>query len=436
MNNTVKNSSADNQLFNLHSADSQEDVDKINKSFYGRFNFPWHPAILSKYQDQALWTTALNQEIGSWGQARIGKVPNIWVAGCGTNQAVITALKYPQSQVLGTDISKESLAAAKALAEQLNVTNLRLEEKSLNEVDYQDKFDMIICTGVIHHNYDPSIPLASLAKALKKNGVLELFVYNYYHRLTTTAFQKAIRMMCSTDGKPNIDVELPVSAAMIRDQKASYSPLMGNFLTDLVDAHESAMADAILQPVEYSYTVETFNELVQQQDLEILAPCLNQWDKGEDRISWEMKFTDPYVAEQYMSLSDITRWQIGNLLLLENSPHVWFYVQRKDSDFPVKSSKQICEEFLNTRFKKLRTSYELYVYQEDSSYKLTEESKMQPDPMFPRHKLATRVFERCNGDHTISEILGDLRLSLDFHEVNELRLRLTTPAYPYICAVI
>ncbi|GAB2935479.1 class I SAM-dependent methyltransferase [Rheinheimera gaetbuli] len=428
------NNSAANQLFNLHSAASQEDVDKINKRFYGRFNFPWHPAILSKYKEQMLWTTALNQEVGVFDNSRIGESPRIWVAGCGTNQAVITALKYPQSEILGTDISTESLAAAKVLAEQLNVTNVKLEEMSLNNVNYEDEFDIVICTGVIHHNYDPSIPLSKLAKALKKNGVLELFVYNYYHRLTTTAFQKAIRMMCSTDGRPEIDVELPVSAAMIKDQQANYSPLMGGFLAGLVDSHESAMADAILQPVEYSYTVETFNELIQSQGLEIITPCINQWDKGEGRISWEMKFSDKRVEDQYMSLPDLTRWQIGNLLLLENSPHVWFYVQRKDSSFPVQTSNQINEVFLQTHFKKMRTSYDLYVYQEDSSYKLTEEHKVQPDPIFPKHKLAARVFERCTGEKTMANILKELKVEADFHLVNELRLRLTTPAFPYICA--
>ncbi|MFT4927981.1 MAG: SAM-dependent methyltransferase [Phenylobacterium sp.] len=426
---------AENHLFNLHSAESSAEVDQINKRFYGRFNFPWHPSMLAKYHDQTVWINALNQEIGHFGQHRIKQKPTIWVAGCGTNQAVITALKYPQSEVLGTDLSTQSLAAAKSLAQQLNVTNLTLEENSLNEVAYKEQFDLIICTGVIHHNFDPSVPLASLTRALKKNGILELFVYNYYHRITTTAFQKAIRMMCSTSGKPNIDVELPISAAMITDEQANYSDLMKAFIAPIADDHESAMADAILQPVEYSYTVETFNQLIQSQNLEIVAPCLNQWDKAEDRLSWEMKFSDQTVADQYQSLPDLKKWQVGNLLKLEQSPHVWFYVQRKDSDFAVTPSSQICEAFLNSRFKKSRTSYQLYVMQQDSRYQLQDGNKKQPDPMFPKDKVAAKVFERCNGDKTIAKIIEELRLTLDYHQINELRLRLTTPAYPYICAV-
>ncbi|MDR7123082.1 methyltransferase domain-containing protein [Rheinheimera soli] len=425
----------DHHLFNLHSAGSLAEVDRINKKFYGRFNFPWNPSMLAKYHDQKFWIKTLNQELGYFDHKRLFEKPKIWVAGCGTNQAVITALKYPDSEVLGTDLSKESLAAARSLAERMNVENLKLEERSINEVEYDNEFDMVICTGVIHHNFDPSSPLASLERALKRNGILELFVYNYYHRITTTSFQKAIRMMCSTSRQPNIDVELPISSYMIRDTAANYSSLMKSFLEPLVDEHESAMADAILQPVEFSYTVETFNSLVQAMDLEIVTPCLNQWDKAEDRLSWEMNFSDKAVAEQYMSLPDIIRWQVGNLLKLEQSPHVWFYVQRKDSDFAVKTSQQICAEFLNTRFKKLRTTYELHVMQEDSSYKLEDSNKKQPDPVFPKDKVAARVFEHCTGQKSIGEILKSLRMELGYHELNELRLRLTTPAYPYLEAV-
>ena len=123
MTNSDSNTLADQHMFNLHSAGSQDEVDKLNKEFYGRFNFPWYPSILSRYKEQNFWINALNQDIGSWKHDRVGPTPKIWVAGCGTNQAVITALKYPDSDVTGTDISTQSLAAARALADKMGVTN-------------------------------------------------------------------------------------------------------------------------------------------------------------------------------------------------------------------------------------------------------------------------------------------------------------------------
>jgi len=36
-------------LFNLTLAESPGKVDQINKTFYGRFNYPWPPSILLAY---------------------------------------------------------------------------------------------------------------------------------------------------------------------------------------------------------------------------------------------------------------------------------------------------------------------------------------------------------------------------------------------------
>lgn len=432
---TASNILSDNHMFNLHSVGSQDEVDKLNKEFYGRFNFPWYPSILSRYKEQDFWIKALNQDIGSWDHTRIGSNPKIWVAGCGTNQAVITALKYPDAHITGTDLSTQSLEASRALADKMGVTNLTLEEISLNVVEYEDEFDVVVCTGVIHHNSDPSIPLRALSRALKKNGILELFVYNYYHRVMSTAFQKAIRMLCSEDGRPNIDLELPVSAAVIEDSSGSCGALMQGFLAELEDAHESRMADAILQPVEHSYTVETFNQLVNSCDLSLVQPVINQWDKARDRLTWELEFGDKKNKDTYQALTDINRWQVGNLLLLEESPHVWFYVQRKDCDFPIKSTQQICQEFLKTRFKKARTNFDLYVRLKDGSYLLSKTDERVPAPIFPVDAMAASVFEHVNGTLTIEAILLGLDVDLAFYVLNDLRLRLTTTAFPYIVAV-
>jgi SAM-dependent methyltransferase len=435
----ISNNSKELHRFNLHLASTQDDVDKLNKKFYGRFNFPWYPSSLSKYREQSFWINALNQDVGSWNHSRISNDAKIWVAGCGTNQAVITALKYPHSQILGTDISTESLAAARQLAEQLGVENLTLEDKSLNHTSYEDEFDLIICTGVIHHNMDPSIPLKGLRKALKKNGVLELFVYNYYDRITTTAFQKAIRMMCQNSPENSngnvIDQELSLTSAIIKNSVESCSTLMAGFLDNYKNTHEADLADALLQPVEHSYTVESFNDLVETCDLEILANCINQWDKARNNLSWNLKFQDKELAEQYEQLPDLTRWKICNLLKLEESPHVWFYVQRTDSDYTVKSEKQICQTFLDTTFKKSSAEFDLYIKSNDNHFVCTEKSMSFPQPESPTDNLAKTIFDCIDGEATIENILDALNIRLGFNELNDLRLRLTSSAYPYLSAV-
>src|SRR5215510_8233424 len=97
---------------NLILAQSTASVDSINAKFYGRFQFPWPPHVFSKPHDPEFETLMLNQSIGSWDHSGVPADARIWVAGCGTNQAVFTALQFPKATILGTDLSENSLNIA------------------------------------------------------------------------------------------------------------------------------------------------------------------------------------------------------------------------------------------------------------------------------------------------------------------------------------
>jgi SAM-dependent methyltransferase len=159
-------------LFNLMGALSQPAVDAANREFYGKITYPWPQLTYPTYADPHCGTVFLNQEIGDWSHTRIPNRPKIWIAGCGSNQATLTALKFPTAEVLGTDISAPSLTVCETNLAQVAANNVTLREQSINEADYVEEFDYINCTGVIHHNADPSIPLACLARALKRDGIL------------------------------------------------------------------------------------------------------------------------------------------------------------------------------------------------------------------------------------------------------------------------
>lgn len=87
--------------------EDNHEIDQVNKRFYERYNYPWPPTVLSAYPSD-IPTLFINQDIGCWKHDRIYSKMKIWVAGCGTNQALLTALKFPQAEVLGTDISARS----------------------------------------------------------------------------------------------------------------------------------------------------------------------------------------------------------------------------------------------------------------------------------------------------------------------------------------
>src|ERR1700726_1425512 len=176
-------------------------VDELNKKFYGQFPYPGPPITFPRLIDPDFERIMLNQALGDFSCRTVPVNARIWVAGCGTNQAVYTALRFPQAEILGSDLSRSSLEIARTNAEKLGINNLTLREESLNFVEYREQFDYVICTGVIHHNADPSIPLRRLAQALSPRGVIEIMVYNLFHRLQATSLQKAVRTLTRSNDK-------------------------------------------------------------------------------------------------------------------------------------------------------------------------------------------------------------------------------------------
>src|SRR5947208_2142504 len=79
---------------NLLLVNSTDEVDRINSGFYGRFPYPWQPEKLDSSSGPGFEAGMLCQAIGDWGQERVSSRAAIWVAGCGTNQAMITALHF------------------------------------------------------------------------------------------------------------------------------------------------------------------------------------------------------------------------------------------------------------------------------------------------------------------------------------------------------
>ena len=421
--------STDKDKFNLTLAESQAEVDKINKEFYGRFSYPWPPMTFPLIADPQCGTVFLNQELGDWTHSRIPRAPKVWVAGCGTNQAVFTALRFPDADVLGTDISTQSLASCQRSASQLGIKNLRLEERSLNTVTYSKEFDFIICTGVIHHNANPEIPLARLSEALKPGGAIEIMVYNYFHRILTTAYQKAIRHLLSGDG---LETELTVTRRLI--DKFPLRNTMSEFLRTQKGNPEEALADSLLQPVEHSYTVESMGRLLKSAELEFWLPCLNQFDIVAKRLSWNLEFEDEAVARHYNALPDVDRWHITNLFSIEQSPLLWFYVQRTDSPFKRKSENEVCQDFLKTKFEKYSTTVNQYRLG-DGGYQLVPRPMPWPSPPVPGDETARSVFNTTDSKKTLGEVLRSLSIQPAFHMVNNIRMRLTTPLFPYLKAV-
>lgn len=420
----------DFQSFNASADMDPAEIDRVNRDFYGRFNYPWLPMVLPAPNDPGFMAKFLCQEAGDFDAHSLPADGRIWVAGCGTNQAVLTALRFPQAQVLGTDISTRSLEVAARTAAQLGLTNLTLQEASLNGQHPQAEFDYVLCTGVIHHNAHPEQPLATLARALKPTGLMELMVYNYYHRTHTTAYQKAVRLLSGSTGRGGvIDTELEMTSELISGYKLAGS--MSDFLGMQADLPEPAVADSLLQPVEYSYTVHTLAALARSAGLSLWQPCVNQFDRLSGQFSWDPPLPPGRALDAFQNLDDLTRWQVANLLMIEKSPMLWFYLGQGAAR---KTRAEINRDFLSRSFRAAQTGVSSFVLGLDETYTLSPRQSRLPVPALPSDSAARGLFQLADGKTPMGRLFVILGLPQDEVTVTRLRVMLTTPAFPYLVA--
>lgn len=424
------------QTKHLNSSDQIGSVDRINAIFYGRFQYPWVSSSFDCLTDPDFETDMLNQSLGSWQLSAIPRKPRIWVAGCGTNQAIFTALRFPGATVVGSDLSVASLETCTAHAAQLDISNLTLKQESINEVSYRDEFDYVICTGVIHHNANIQACLNTLRRALKPTGILELMVYNHYHRIQAIACQEALKAFVKDNSEDEYESHLDARMQIVKmliNATEMESSIMQYFLATFRDKPETVLADTMLQPVEHAFTISSLMALTDGCGLEVVTPCINQFDTTFRSFSWNMEFGNPKLQNYYDALPDLRRWQVANHLKLDMSPMLWFYFQRNDAGREIKSERQLCREFLDRSFVKAQTKKRFYLVGPDGKYHLADHES--PHPVVPHSEpFCQRILDSLapQSSEPMRNILERLGMKLTFQAINKLRLNLTTNAFPYL----
>jgi SAM-dependent methyltransferase len=186
-----------------------------------------------------------------WPRRRARADRRILIAGCGTSQAVIHAMREPDAQVVGIDISEASLGHSRELQRKYWVENLDLRRLAIEDAGrLGDQFDEIVCTGVLHHLPDPDLGLRALRAVLARDGAIRVMVYAAYGRAGVYMMQDYCRLI---GVRPN-EAELSELGAVIGALPSDH-PLaaVANRAKDF--RQPDALADALLHPVDRAFTV-------------------------------------------------------------------------------------------------------------------------------------------------------------------------------------
>ncbi|MCJ7498845.1 methyltransferase domain-containing protein [bacterium] len=134
-------------------------------------------------------------------------------AGCGVGaQTVVLAKHSPGARFVAVDISEETLAQAKGLAETKGIGNVQFQLQDINTLSFEDdSFDHVFVCFVLEHMSDPVKTLLELKRVLKDGGTMTVIEGDhgsaYFHpdsKAARKAIECQILLQARSGGNANI----------------------------------------------------------------------------------------------------------------------------------------------------------------------------------------------------------------------------------------
>ena len=234
------------------------------REFYTRHPFPPPVENLDRARDQ--WqdhNVHLAEFHLLWPNKEYRADLDILVAGCGTWQSAKFAVCHPAARVTGIDVSPTSLEHTESLKQKYNLTNLETRQLAVeNAGDLDHRFDFIVCTGVLHHLADPDAGLRALRSVLKPDGAMYLMVYAPYGRAGVYMLQDYCRKLGIGTSKEEINDLIAVLKTL-----PQFHPLLSTQSGSREFPNGDALADALLNPRDRSYSVPQLFDFIERNDL-------------------------------------------------------------------------------------------------------------------------------------------------------------------------
>src|SRR5262249_31972499 len=142
-------------------------------------------------------------------------------------------------------------------------TNLETRQLAIEHAGTLDgRFNLIVCTGVLHHLADPDAGLRALRSVLKPDGAIYLMVYAPYGRTGIYMLQEYCRRLGIGTSKNEI-AELMAALRALPENHPLAPVLRGSRDAGNADA----IADALLNPRDRAYSVPQLFDLIDRNCL-------------------------------------------------------------------------------------------------------------------------------------------------------------------------
>jgi SAM-dependent methyltransferase len=150
------------------------------RAFYEAAPFPGYPP-----RDRHCWlrARAARSEFARLLDAAIPGDARVLEVGCGTGQMTLF-LATADRIVIGIDLARASLSLAEEARRRYAVERALFVETDLHAPGLRaGAFDVVYCSGVLHHTPDPRAAFAAIARLARPGGVVVVGLYNAWARL-------------------------------------------------------------------------------------------------------------------------------------------------------------------------------------------------------------------------------------------------------------
>jgi SAM-dependent methyltransferase len=263
-----------------------------------------------------------------WPEGRPRQDLRILCAGCGSSQAALVALNNPDCSVLGIDLSEASLAHTKRLRDRHSLSNLELQQMSLLDVgELNRSFDLIACTGVLHHLPNPDAGLKALADVLDPSGSMAIMLYGKAGRAGVYLVQDILRRLGAGQNAEGLRM-----ARELLKFVPSYHYLIsttGKLPNDVANDDDAGLVDMLLHPQDRAYSVPEILELVEAAGLIFFG-----WN--DNSLYCADRFLDGEMLERVLALPAAEQWAVIDNLAVLNSRHDFFVRKPQSARFLVR----------------------------------------------------------------------------------------------------
>jgi SAM-dependent methyltransferase len=249
-----------------------------------------------------------------WPEGRPRQDLRILCAGCGSSQAPLIALNNPDCSVVGIDLSETSLAHSSRLRDRHGLKNLELRRMSLLDVgQLSSAFDLILCTGVLHHLPNPDAGLKALADVLEPSGSMAIMLYGKAARTGVYLVQDILRRLGAGPDSEGLGMAREL-LKFVPSHHYLFEP-NGKLPIDL--AQDAGIVDMLLHPQDRAYSVPEIMAFVAAAGLIFFG-----WSDNADYCA--DRFLSGEMLEKVLALPAAEQWAVVENLALLNSRHDFF----------------------------------------------------------------------------------------------------------------